>query len=201
MALVRYNPLNNPTLNRGNPPPQWPNRQTALNLLLVVGNIAFEILSFSLPVTLIYNVPLRLVSISTDIKNEKYHIVFVKIAAFIALFFPYGRFAAVVSDLFAEYFNFCENQPRPQQQLPALQSRIDPRVPRNALTILDIPLDQAYNYGLIREKYDSAIALLENRISRATPMLATYWQGMIDDCRIAYRTLETLRGVEWLPQS
>lgn len=165
---------------------KWPNKNTIVGGVSIVTNLALTTINPSKYFSLALNFPIRCFSIIRNYKHADLKIAF-DIAAFAALFFPYGAFIAIGMDLAYEALNYW-NTRRCQSSLnnwdghtlaivpvdeyvnsfmslarggenPFVSAlqRIDITDERNARGLLNVPLEGELNLDLAKEHRDNLI--------------------------------------------
>jgi hypothetical protein len=103
---------------------RWPNSKTVFASVSIIVNIACVILQTSKKTTLLANVPARVVS--SILHRHEYSKVIFEVAAFAALFLPYGPWISIAIDVASEFVNFFQYR----SKKPSIPSGINPQTGR-----------------------------------------------------------------------
>ena len=187
------------------PPPHestWPTFQTLKTAQCVISNIALEKFLAKRPCTLLLNTPLRIwscIQIYNKDKrsNEDYRDIAFDVASVVALFFPGGRKAAIVLDIFSEVLRICFDKPKPPRRaftFKAVMGRdpLDCSVYENALKCLGLTEEEAKDKAKLDDRYQKSASHMVERIDwfkeRQHPFLNLF-ELMLQETESAYRTL------------
>lgn len=170
----------------------WPNRQSYTTAISIAFTTICGVANAPLRDTLIVNA-LRGLDAYEIYKEKNYIRIAFHIAAFTALFFPYGKVGSVLIDLAYETFNYYKPSIKRIDVFPCVTRLKDPKIKENALKILTVPEERADDLDFIKEQHrwrsELLISKLESVRPRPTPFVAAQLQYMLDNINEAYKTL------------
>jgi len=114
------------------------------------------------------------------------------ISAFAALFFPYGRYAAIAIDCVSIYLDYTsEPEPAPikKKTYPVIIKLYDTSDRKEALIVLGLSEEQAKQSKLILEVVQKVKDALEPRIEKLAGIPKYNMQLMLDEAIAAAKTL------------
>ena len=214
--VLRINLLN----NKPSHTIKWPNENTAINAVTIIANLALKTTNAMPKLFFAVNLPVRFFSIVSNYEKADLKLAF-DIAAFVAIFFPYGVPIAIGLDLTYEalnYWNFrrCQaslnwdNQSLAivpvdeyvnacqrlalggENPLVSALRRVDITNERKARGFLNLPLGGELDLNLIKKHRDEAVEDYKERIKGASEPLAEAFAVIIQDVQGAYNTLEKI---------
>jgi hypothetical protein len=174
----------------GNVPNQWPNVQTMLNSTTIVTNIGCERIKASVGLTMMANLPTRLINITKAVDEKKYPTAVLRTLALGILLHPKGRLACIAFDIASEVLNFSSSTSQKSMKFyPSVLKKIDSMDLATACKVFSISTEKAENLEVIEKRYVFLIDSLKKTQSKLSAYMKQELQIQIDYVHSAYSTL------------